>query len=187
MLDMTNAKGRFEIPAYTRLARTFHWVTAALVLTLIPVGIVMARVSGGPLQDWLFNFHRSLGAVLVPLMVVRAVYRLAHPPLPLPSEIPAAQKMVAESVHGMLYALLTIQPMIGWISVSAYRAPMIVFGLFELPPVWREDRLFSEQMSTIHTYVGFALAALLCAHIGGALFHHFIQRDRVLMRMISGR
>jgi cytochrome b561 len=95
--------------------------------------------------------------------------------------------MVAESVHGMLYALLTIQPMIGWISVSAYRAPMIVFGLFELPPVWREDRLFSEQMSTIHTYVGFALAALLCAHIGGALFHHFIQRDRVLMRMISGR
>jgi cytochrome b561 len=61
-----------------------------------------------------------------------------------------------------------------------------MFGWFELPPIWPEDRLFSGQLFSIHCLIGVTIAALVAAHIGGALFHHFVRRDGVLLRMISG-
>jgi cytochrome b561 len=61
-----------------------------------------------------------------------------------------------------------------------------MFDWFELPPIWPEDRLFSGQLFSIHCPIGVTIAALVAAHIGGALFHHFVRRDGVLLRMISG-
>jgi len=58
-----------------------------LILLLIPLGVVSANEWGGPLQDSLYDLHRSLGALLIPIIVVRLIYRWTHPPLPLPSEI----------------------------------------------------------------------------------------------------
>jgi cytochrome b561 len=173
-------------PAYTLTARVLHWIVAVLVLSMIPFGLIMVRLDAGPTQDLLFNLHRSIGAVLLPLMVVRLVWRLQHPPAPLPPEIPAIQRAAAHMTHGTLYVLLIAQSLIGWVATSAYRAPIGVFWIFELPPIWPEDRAFSEQLFAAHRYVGLAIAALVCAHIGAALFHHFVLRDRVLMRMVTG-
>jgi cytochrome b561 len=173
-------------PAYTLTARVLHWIVAVLVLSTIPFGLIMVRLDSGPTQDLLFNLHRSIGAVLLPIVLVRLVWRLQHPPAPLPAEIPAIQRAAAHTTHWALYVLLIAQPLIGWIATSAYRAPIGVFWLFELPPIWPEDRPFSEQLFAVHRYVGFAIAALVCAHIGAALFHHFILRDRVLMRIVTG-
>ena len=39
-------------------------------------------------------------------------------------------------------------------------------------------------LSTIHTIGGYLTAALLAAHIGGAIFHHAIRRDGTLLRML---
>jgi cytochrome b561 len=174
-------------PAYTLGARIFHWVTAVLVLSMIPFGIIMLRIKAGPAQDLLFNLHRSIGVILLPIVVCRLIWRLKHPPLPLPAEIAMIQRGAAHATHWTLYLLLIAQPIVGWIATSAYRAPIEVFWLLVLPPIWPEDRAFSEQLLAVHQLFGFALAILICAHIGAALFHHFVQRDRVLMRMISGR
>lgn len=173
-------------PAYTLTARVLHWIVAVLVLSMIPFGLIMVRLDSGPTQDLLFNLHRSIGAILLPIVLVRLVWRLQNPPAPLPAEIPALQRVAAHATHWALYVLLIVQPLIGWIATSAYRAPIGVFWLFELPPIWPEDRAFSEQLFAVHRLLGFAIAALVCAHIGAALFHHFILRDRVLMRMITG-
>ena len=172
-------------PAYTPVARTLHWIVAVLILGLIPVGILMGQMEPSPLQDRLYNLHRSTGAVVLLLAIIRLIYRLTHPPLPLP-EMPAIQKLAAESVHWGLYALLIIQPLVGWAATSAYRAPIIVYGLFELPPILAENRALSEQLLAVHRALGILMAAMVLAHIGGALFHHFIKKDRVLMRMVSG-
>jgi cytochrome b561 len=61
-----------------------------------------------------------------------------------------------------------------------------VFGWFELPPIWPENRAFSEQLFSVHSVIGIAIACLAAAHIGAALYHHFVRKDRVLMRMITG-
>jgi cytochrome b561 len=180
---MTDA---MKTPAYTRTARVLHWVTATLVLLNLPLGLVIAQNWGGPLQDWLYNLHRSIGALIIPVILVRALYRWSHPPLPLPDDIPASQRFAAESVHRALYALLIVQPFVGWIGTSAYPATIVVFGLFALPPLWWEDRAFSDAVLLLHSLIGLAIAGLVTAHIGGALYHQFVRRDGILTRMISG-
>jgi cytochrome b561 len=171
---------------YTFTARVLHWLTAALVLCNLPLGLVIARNWGGPLQDPLYNLHRSIGALIIPIVLVRFAYRLLHPAPPLPDEIPLVQRGAAQVTHWVLYTLLIVQPFLGWIGTSAYPAPIIVFGLFELPPIWHEDRAFSDQILTVHAFVGLSIALLLVVHISAALHHHFVRRDVVLKRMLPG-
>jgi cytochrome b561 len=172
--------------SYTPVARGLHWITAIIVLANIPMGIVMVNVQGGPLQDLLFRLHESFGALLIPIIAYRLIYRLTHTPPPLPTEIPAIQRHAAEGLHWALYGLLIVEPILGWITTSSSRSPALVFWLFELPPIWPENRAFSEWIAEIHGMIGFIIGFLVCAHIGAALFHHFIRKDRVLMRMITG-
>ena len=75
---------------------------ALLVIGLIVVGIVMGNMASGPLQDRLYNLHRSTGALVLVLALIRLCYRLTHPPLPLPAHMPASQRLAAESVHWCL-------------------------------------------------------------------------------------
>jgi cytochrome b561 len=173
-------------PSYTLTARVLHWLTAALVLTMIPIGIVMANVDLGPTGDTLYDIHRSFGAVLLPLVIIRLLYRLKNPAPPLPADIPAIQQMAAHATHWALYALLIVQGFVGWVATSAYGAAIKVFWLFELPPIWAKDAAFSERAFAVHRLLGIAIAILACAHIAAALYHHFVRKDRVLMRMISG-
>ena len=179
--------GAGEAQGYSPAARTFHWLTAALVLTMIPIGIAMANFDLGPaVEDPLYHVHRSIGALLLVITAARLIYRLGHPAPPLPADTPALQQFAAHATHWALYALLIVQPLVGWIATSAYRAPVLFFWMVELPPIWQEDRPFSEAMFTVHRSLGIFIAALICVHIAAALYHHFILRDRVLRRMVSG-
>src|SRR5260370_7099856 len=96
--------------AYSLTARALHWITAALVLTTIPLGVVIVNEWGGPLQDPLYDLHRSIGALLILVIIVRLGYRLTHPPLPLPDDIPPMQRVAAPAPPCPLYALLPVHP-----------------------------------------------------------------------------
>jgi cytochrome b561 len=174
-------------PAYTVTARVLHWITALVITLMIPLGVIIANDwVGGALQNSLYGLHESLGALLIPVVLVRLGHRLTNPPLPLPQEIPALQRFAAHVTHVGLYALLVAQPLVGWTAVSAFGAPVTVLGLFALPPIAPENHLLSEQLSTLHALIGFAIAGLVGTHIAGALYHHVVRKDRVLMRMITG-
>ena len=176
-----------EAQGYSLAARSFHWITAALVLTMLPIGIAMATFDlGGAVEDPLYHIHRSIGALVLTITAVRLIYRLRHPAPPLPADMPAWQQVAARATHWGLYALLIAQPIVGWIATSAYRAPVLFFWLFELPPIWPENWPFSEAMFIVHRSMGIFIAALITVHIAAALYHHFILRDQVLKRMVSG-
>ena len=176
-----------EATGYSLPARIFHWLTAALVLTSLPIGLLMANLDlGGPVEDPMYHIHRSIGAVVLLLTVMRLIYRLGHPAPPLPADMPQWQRSAARFTHWALYVLLIAQPIAGWIATSAYRAPILFFWLFELPPIWKEDRPFSEAMFIFHRSMGVFIAALITVHIAAALYHHFVLKDGVLKRMVSG-
>lgn len=171
---------------YSLTARTLHWITATLVLINLPLGVVIANKLGGPLQDWLYNLHRSIGATVIPVILVRFLYRLTHRAPPLPADMPPIQQLAAHGNHWLLYGLLIVQPFLGWIGTSAFPAPIVVFGLFQLPPLWWEDRPFSDLILTVHAVTGLTIALLVVAHIGAALYHHYVRKDDILARMTTG-
>jgi cytochrome b561 len=167
---------------YTLTARVLHWVTAVLVLFQVPVGLLIVNFD----LDVLYNLHKSVGVVILPVVLVRLAWRLAHPAPPLPADIPQMQRLAAHTVHWTLYVLLVVQPIIGWIATSAYPAPIPFFGLFEMPHIWWDDRALSDRLFVVHRWIGIAMAILLAGHIAAALHHHVIRKDEVLLRMVRG-
>ncbi|WP_186415305.1 cytochrome b [Pannonibacter sp. P2PFMT1] len=166
-------------------ARLFHWVTAGVVLAMVPAGFVMIRVGPGSLQNSLFDFHRSVGVVLMVLTLARLFWRLRHPPQPLPDAMPVWQRRAAGIVHGLLYGFLLLNPLVGWVATSAFGAAIEVFGLFTLPPLTGQDRELAASLFRLHMALGLAFTALIFLHIGAALHHHFVLRDDTLRRMLG--
>jgi cytochrome b561 len=157
-------------PAYSMGARLLHWITAVLILLMVPLGLVISNDWGGALQGWLYDLHRSIGAVLIPIVLLRLLVWWARPPAELPRDIPPLQRHAARVTYVSLYVLMLVQPLVGWMATSAYRAPISVFGLFELPSICAENRAVSEQFFFAHAVLGATLCALVAAHIAAALY-----------------
>ena len=169
---------------YPATSKLLHWLVAICVLTTVPVAIAMVRVSEGPAQDALYNVHKSLGVLILILMVLRLINRLVvGAPIPDPG-IEPWQKIVSSIVHTSLYVLLLAMPVVGYIANSVYGASTPFFGLFSLPPIAGKNEALATQLFTIHRWAGFLLIALVLAHVSAALYHHFVRRDNVLRRML---
>lgn len=95
------------------------------------------------------------------------------------------QKAASHMTHWGLYALLLLLPLLGWIGVSYYGARGI-FGLFSLPALVSENKASAEFVLSLHKWAAYLLIAMVGAHVGAAIFHHFIRGDGVLRRMLPG-
>jgi cytochrome b561 len=169
---------------YPATSKWLHWLIAACVLTTAPVAIAMTRVGEGPNQDMLYNFHKSLGVLILVLMTLRLINRLAvGAPIADPG-IEPWQKAVSATVHTSFYVLLLAMPVVGYIANSAYGAATPFFGLFELPAVVDKDETLATQLFTAHRWAGYLLIVLVLLHVSAALYHYFIRGDRVLQRML---
>lgn len=170
--------------SYPAASKWLHWLVAACVLLTLPVGIAMGRVGEGPLADTLFNLHKSLGVAIFVLMMLRLINRIvAGAPAPAPGLEPH-ERILSSAVHGLLYVLLIVMSVLGYVANSAYGATTPVFGLFELPKIVADNEALANQLFAIHRWVGFFVIGLVVAHIGGALMHAVIKRDTVLQRML---
>jgi cytochrome b561 len=122
--------------------------------------------------------------VLFLLVLVRLLRRLANPPAPLPSDVPAHFRFAARSNHALLYAVLLVQPVIGFLDTNAWGFPLYWAGLVEIPsPIGRNEAL-APILSAIHWYGAALLLVLIGAHVCGALYHGVIRRDAVVQRML---
>jgi cytochrome b561 len=169
---------------YPATSKLLHWLVAACVLTTAPVAIAMVRVGKGPTQDTLYAFHKSLGVLILVLMILRLINRLVvGAPIPDP-QIEPWQKAVSATVHTTLYVLLLAMPVVGYIANSAYGATTPFFGLFELPMIVDKNEALATQLFALHRWVGFLVILLVVVHISAALYHHFVRGDQVLRRML---
>lgn len=179
------------------LAKVFHWVMAFLILALALVGTYMANFLDDMIrQIELTQMHKSVGFVVFVMAVLRVLWRWANPVSPDPPAGQAAwEHRAAQATHWALYILMFAIPVSGWLMASAstlndpdaYPAPMrnMVFGLFELPdPFQPGSDALAKGLHMVHAYSVYLLAALLLLHVGGALRHHFVEKDGVLRRML---
>jgi cytochrome b561 len=169
---------------YPTTSKLLHWLIAVCVLATAPVAITMTRVGEGPTQNALFNFHKSLGVLILILMILRLTNRLAvGAPIADPGIAPW-QKAASAAVHTSFYVLLLAMPIVGYIANSAFGAPTPFFGLFNVPPIIEKNESLAKPLFTIHRSVGWLVILLVLTHASAALYHHFIRGDNVLRRML---
>lgn len=177
-----------RLPGYRPPARWLHWIVAVAVLVMIPAGLAMVQEGlARPVQDGLFILHKNLGALLIPVILLRVIYRLTHRPPPLPDSVPPWQRRAAALSHGMLYALLVVMPLSGFVRVRAGGYPIELLDRLGLGPWIGKSEPLADAASALHRTAAFLLIAVLAVHIGAALHHALIRRDGVWSRMGPGR
>ena len=131
----------------------------------------------------LYSSHKLLGVLLFFVIVARLAYRFSHGAPPDEPSLEPWQRVASHVTHWAIYGLLLLVPVIGWFGVQLFPA-LDVFGWFSLPAVVSPDTAASAWVLRLHGIAAFVLLWLLASHVAAALFHHFIRKDGVLVRMV---
>ena len=171
---------------YTRTAVALHWTVGTLVITALSMGWIMTDMAISPLRLQVYSWHKWIGITILTLFFVRALWRLTHPAPPL-LPMPAWQRVSAQFVHGLLYLMLLVQPITGWIFSNASGRAIVYLGLIPLPNLVGKDKALAATFKNLHSTGGAVLAIAVGLHVLAALKHHFIDRDDTLRRMLRWR
>lgn len=150
------------------------------------MGIAMHEMKDSALKNQLYDLHRSLGFVVLVLVVLRIAVKLAKgSPGPYVG-LTTFERIASVATHHLLYLLLIAMPIVGWAMTNAFSAGLQVkvFGLFTLPHLIGEDKALFGILQKMHKAGGIAMAVLVILHVAGALMHTFVKRDTVLWRML---
>ena len=171
---------------YTRTAVALHWFVGALVLTALTIGWIMGDMHTSPLKVELFSWHKWIGITVLALFFVRVLWRLRHPAPPL-LPMAAWQHYAAQAAHGMLYALLLVQPLTGWLYSSAAGHSVVYLGLVRLPDLVGKNPVLAPSLREVHETGAWLLAVFIGLHALAALKHHYVDHDDSLRRMLRWR
>jgi cytochrome b561/polyisoprenoid-binding protein YceI len=178
---------------YGSVTKTFHWLTALLILTAIPLGVIANQLGfeTGPQiaqKAWLFSLHKTVGIMAFFVALLRILWAFSQTKPGLLNGDNAVEATAAEVVHWLLYFSLVLVPLSGWIHHAASQGFAPVFLPFgdTLPLVPKSETL-SHMASSMHWVLTKVLVASLLLHIAGALKHAVIDRDDTLKRMLPGK
>ena len=178
--------------SYGTVTKIFHWLTAALILAIIPLGLIasdMAYDTNEQLAQkaYLFSWHKTLGVAVFFVALLRILWALGHAkPGPLHPER-KAETLLAETVHWLLYASLVITPLTGWIDHAATTGFAPIWWPFgQSLPFVPKDEGVAHVFGSLHWVFGKVMIGALILHIAGAIKHVVIDRDATLRRMWFG-
>jgi cytochrome b561 len=179
---------------YNSVAMIIHWLIALTVIGLIVIGYIMTDLPrGDPTKLTLYNLHKSFGVTVFLLTLVRLGWRLTHKAPALPDAMPSWEKRVAHITHWLFYGLLLGVPVLGWIMVSGAprNIPTVLFGTVVLPHLpglvdmgQQTKKDYKELFETAHAAAAYVMAGLIVLHVGAALRHWLLLKDKVLQRML---
>ena len=166
---------------YDNTAAWLHWLTVLMLVALFSIAFYMGsidRLVEREAFSQLVGLHKSLGITLFFLVLARLAWRLSHKAPPWPESMPKWQKMTAEGVHHILYLLLLLQPLSGYLSSSFSGYKTKLWGV-PLPHWGHKNEMLNELFSNAHGVIGLVLLVLVGVHIAAALAHQFMPAYRV--------
>lgn len=167
---------------YTALAQWLHWVMALLLFALVAIGLYLADLPGGPARSNLISLHKSLGLTAGLLILLRIAWRWRQAPPPLQA-LPAWQRRAAQITHGLLYLLMLLLPLTGYLRSAFSPYPVKWFGL-GLPAWATPDRGLNQLFGSLHDAAAWALIGLIAVHLAAVAWHAWQGPRDVLQRML---
>ena len=163
-----------------------HWLIAVIVLVEFGIGLYMVTLN---YHDLLYvilpELHKSLGLLLLPLIIIRLIWSACHPrPLPEP-HIRPLQDGIARSAQLGMHLLLLAVIVMGYLISTAMGDSIYLFNLVEFPATVTSIKNQEQFAGEYHYWFSWALIALASVHALAALKHHFIDRDATLLKMLG--
>lgn len=185
---------------YGSVAKTFHWLTALLILAAIPLGIIandLAHQVRNPdiaaseaTVQWaatLFSMHKTIGVTVFFVALARILWALGQTKPGLLNGDHTAEAWLAETVHWLLYGSLVAVPLTGWVHHAATTGFAPIWWSFgQNLPFVPKDAYVADLSGVLHYILQWVLIGAVVLHIAGALKHHVIDRDATLRRMLPG-
>ena len=173
---------------YSRWSIALHWLMAVLlVATAATMELKGIYPKGSAGRALLMSVHYCLGLSVFALVWLRLLARAQGNTPAITPEPPAWQAWMGRLVHWALYALMIGLPLLGWMALSAKGAPVVLPGGLMLPllPITasKETAHWIKDLHETGATVGYVLVGL---HVAAALFHHHVQRDNTVLRMLPG-
>lgn len=177
---------------YSNIAIGLHWLMALLLIGMLVFGKIMTSMDdASPLRYLFTQWHKTTGIMLLFLALLRILWRLGHAAPAHPAHAPAWEKFAASASHFVLYALLFLIPISGWLMVSASELNIdtLLFGVIPFPDVPYIGQLdnraeLTERFHSAHEWLSHGLIAIVLLHIGAAFKHFLIDKDDVMPRML---
>lgn len=166
-------------------AKTLHWVVAIMLSIALVLAWVLPRRSA-PGYDAILELHKSVGILVLVLVVPRLLWRLGNPVAPASGLTPLEARL-SEITHWALYAIMLLIPLTGYLFASAAGQHLDFFGLFTAASPLPTDRTIADPMEFLHKIGQYAIYGVVGLHVAAALYHHFVKRDGVLQRMLPLR
>jgi cytochrome b561 len=180
---MTGA--RIDAQTYGLVSRVNHWLFAAAMIFMLAFGFyVFEGMARGPDMRVMADLHKAIGVLILGVGLWRVGWRLVAGFPPEAGEAPRWQSRAAKAAHWTLLAAILVMPLSGLANSYFGGRAVDVFGLFAIPAGTKAPAL-AELAEGVHVAGAWALAAIVLAHVAGALKHHFIDRDDTLRRMVG--
>lgn len=190
---------------YTKTAKTLHWLIAIAIFGMFALGWYMSELpKEAPKQmaydlfdlgiytwalseeasprTFYFNLHKSIGITIFVLVLVRIFWRLTHKAPAMLASYKAWEAKLASGVHRLLYVLMVVLPLSGFIMAVASKYGVKWFGLEFIGGL--DNTPLRETFKEVHVIIGLVILLIIVVHILGALKHKFIDKDETLNRML---
>lgn len=179
---------------YGSVTKTFHWLTALLILSAIPLGLIATnlahRIEAGETgligqTTLLFSLHKTIGIAAFATALGRIIWALSQPRPGLLNGERRTEATLAGTVHWLLYGAMLITPLSGWVHHAATSgfAP-IWWPLGQTLPFVPQSAVVVDAATTVHFLASRVLIISILLHVAGALKHHLIDKDDTLRRMM---
>jgi len=171
--------------AYGSFAKFLHWSIVLLIIPQYFLAEAAEEVADGSLeQASILGWHKSLGMLVLLLAVVRIAWKVMNRPHPSPIGDVVWQRKAAAAAHGILYLLILLQPLSGWILVSSAGGSVSLFDWVTFPAIVGENHDLHETFEEVHEVLFNAMLVVAVVHVAAAVYHHWILKDNTLRRML---
>jgi cytochrome b561 len=172
---------------YPLLSRVLHWLMAAIILFLLGLGIYMVDFLNkeAPNRMDIYNLHKSLGALVLALIIVRIANRLIKKAPALPESMPKVEKILAHLAHVALYLLMIAVPLSGYLMSNLFGYPVGFFGI-ELPKIAETNFELGKFFHEAHEVLPYVMLGLVALHVLAVVKHRLFDKPEhdILKRMI---